>query len=166
MFQVSGKYSSLCSGLLIGAISPLLQSLDQTLTVIMLPDYTTIEISTFLSQLTSDKGPRTNEDHILFKSLLKLFCQTDHYQLEIVSEDLKSELDDKDTSEDLKSELDIKDVTDFLPEIDAQCPESPPQKILSPRKKVVKGKHTKKGLLQGRPTHSGPFETAMTDLNM
>ena len=124
------------SGFLIGAISPLLQSLEksQTMTVpavIMLPDFTTAQIATFFSHLTSDSGPKTIEDQILFKSLLSLLGQTDNYQLETTKDDSKSELDDQDTLP--------------LAEIDAQSSPEPVQlpkiqKIPSQRKKIFKGK--------------------------
>ena len=127
------------SGFLIGAISPLLQSLEksQTMTVpavIMLPDFTTAQIATFFSHLTSDSGPKTIEDQILFKSLLSLFGQTDNYQLETTIGDSKSELDDQDSLP--------------LAEIDAQGSPEPVQlpkiqKIPSQRKKIFKGKCTK-----------------------
>ena len=127
------------SGFLIGAISPLLQSLEksQTMTVpavIMLPDFTRAQIATFFSHLTSDSGPKTIEDQILFKSLLSLLGQTDNYQLETTKDDSKSELDDEDTLP--------------LAEIDAQGSPEPVQlpkiqkiKIPSQRKKIFKGKY-------------------------
>ena len=132
------------SGFLIGAISPLLQSLEksQTMTVpavIMLPDFTIAQIATFFSYLTSDSGPKTIEDQILFKSLLSLFGQTDNYQLETTLADFKSKLDDQEILP--------------LPEIEAQSspePETEPkiQKIKSQRKKIIKGTSTKLEVVQ------------------
>ena len=119
-----------CSGFLIGAISPLLQTLDETISVIMLPDFSVQQLSTFLKCLTSDSGPKTCEDQILFKSVLKLFGETVEYLSEKVANSIVEEdNDDKDDKEEL-----------FVPEINTQnSPEVPTKKKQRLRKKLTKG---------------------------
>ena len=127
-----GKF--VCSGFLIGAISPLLQALNQTISVIMLPDLSVQQISTFLKCLTSDSGPKTSEDQMLFKNVLKLFGET----VEYLSEKVADKIDDDNDNKDDKEEL-------FVPEINAQnSPELPTKKTLKRRKKITKGKYLAK----------------------
>ena len=126
-----------CSGFLIGAISPLLQTLDETISVIMLPDFSVQQLSTFLKYLTSDSGPKTCEDQLMFKNVLKLFGETVEYLSEKVVDCIEEDNDDKDDKEEL-----------FVPEINTQnSPELPTKKTKRLRKKLTKGNYVEVTIL-------------------
>ena len=120
-----------CSGLLISAISPLLQSLENSMAVIMLPDFTVAEISTFFKNLTSDFGPETIQDKITFINVLKVFGEKADT---LVSDNLDHhDQDDKD--EIVLPKIDGKK----SPERPITPPPPPTRRTRRPRRKLTTG---------------------------
>ena len=70
----------MASGLLIGAISPVLRNIGKTKNEfdnldVFLPDYSANQVKSFLKTLVSEKGPKTLEEHAIFIEILNLLAK-------------------------------------------------------------------------------------------
>ena len=68
------------SGLLIGAISPVLRNIGKTQNEfdnldVFLPDHSANQVQSFLNTLVSEKGPNNLEEHAIFTELLNLLAK-------------------------------------------------------------------------------------------